>query len=63
MNEPKMKPCRYCGEMTTWVPGYPPICDSPECNEEDRQAEIERNEMAREAAEQDGYSRYGGSGW
>jgi hypothetical protein len=63
MDTPKMKRCKYCGTMTTVVAGYPPICDSPECNEEDRQTEIERDEMAREAAAADNYSRYGGSGW
>jgi hypothetical protein len=63
MSEQKMKRCRYCGTMTTVVPGYPPLCDSDECNKEDRETEIERNEQAREAAFEDGFNRYGGSGW
>jgi hypothetical protein len=58
----KQAKCRYCGTLTNIIAGYPPLCDSQECNEEDRQAEIERNEMAQEAAREDGYSLYGGSG-
>lgn len=59
----KMKRCKYCGELTTAPPGFWPIvCDSDECNEEARQEEIERDEAAREAAFEDGFSLYGGSG-
>lgn len=59
----KTRRCRYCGTPTE-VPymGCTPVCDSDECNEEDRQAEIERDEMAREAAFEDGFSLYGGRG-
>lgn len=59
----KMKKCKYCGTLTESIPGwYHTVCDDPECNEEDRQAEIERAEEAREAAAMDGYSLYGGPG-
>lgn len=58
----ELKKCKYCGELTTPVRGYDTICDSAECNEEDRQQEIWRAEEAREAAFEDGFSLYGGPG-
>jgi hypothetical protein len=55
--------CRYCGEQLTHVEAkYGRVCSSDECQREDRDAEIERDEMARQAAQEDGYSRYGGGG-
>ena len=55
----KTKPCKYCGVPVAGnFYGYPAICDSDECNEEDRQCEIETQENARWAAEDDDYSLY-----
>ncbi len=55
----KPKKCFYCGEPVVGRTfGCTPICDSNECNEEDRQREIEMQENAEEAAREDGYTRY-----
>ncbi len=59
MSDKKQKRCKYCGEPVLGRTfGYTPICDSNECNEEDRQTEIEIQEQARWAAIDDDYSRY-----
>ena len=53
------KRCKYCGDLVSGpFFGYPAICDSNECNEEDRQNEIAIQEQARFDAEEDQYSRY-----
>ena len=55
----KTKPCKYCGTPVTGpFYGYPTICDSDECNEEDRQAAIEQEEQAYFDAVDDGFARY-----
>jgi hypothetical protein len=65
VTEQKKQPkCRYCGTgLSQFEARHGRVCGSDECNKEDAEAERDRDEMAREAAEQDGYSRYGGSGW
>ncbi len=55
----KQKKCFYCGEPVFGRTfGYTPICDSHECNEEDRQREIDIQANAEEAAREDDYSLY-----
>lgn len=59
MSETKPKRCKYCGEPVYGKTfGYPPICDSAECDEEDRQNEIAMRDQARWDAEDDDYNRY-----
>ena len=63
MSELKIKRCRYCGETLDALEAkYGRVCSSDECQKEDAEADRERDAMAREAAEQDGYSLYGGPG-
>ena len=53
------KKCFYCGKpVIGQTYGWDPICDSAECNEEDRQREIDIQEEAEQAAREDNYSMY-----
>jgi hypothetical protein len=67
MADTKRVHCAWCGEdlgerPAGWSSRDIDSCGNPECNRECRGMEREREEYAREAAEMDGYSRYGGSG-
>lgn len=60
---PKMQHCFNCGAETGVHVSYQgdlECCGKPECAKEERNAYREREESAREAAAEDGYSRYGG---
>lgn len=58
-NDVKTKKCRWCGASVTGrFFGYPAVCDSDECNEEDRQHEIAIAEQAEDDAREDDYARY-----
>lgn len=57
--------CFYCGEdLGPHEPGVRELqsCGQVECDRELRHAEEAQEAEAREAAEQDGFSRYGGPG-
>lgn len=64
----KVSQCEYCGDDLGYTedkyPGDPMVvCNKRECNREARYDAEARQADARERAEQDGYSLYGGSGW
>jgi hypothetical protein len=58
--------CEYCGEPLGYDrrAGDPPDhCGKPECAREVRDMERQADAEARERAEEDGYSLYGGRRW
>jgi endonuclease YncB( thermonuclease family) len=68
MSTPKEQFCDYCGEpmgVFKWSRSIdgPLSCGSAECSRMEREDHAARDAEARFAAEEDGYSRYGGSGW
>ena len=66
MKKEKEHFCFNCGESLGFYVGYHgdiDACGKPECLRAEREVHQQIQEEAQYAAEQDGYSRYGGEGW
>lgn len=68
MSAPKEQFCEYCGEPVgffKWSRSIdgPLTCGSRECSRMEREEAAAVQDEARFRAEEDGYSRYGGTNW